>query len=293
MEESYHVPALLKETIKGLNIRLGKKYIDCTLGGGGHTGEILKLGGRVLGIDCDPEALENAKTNLSNLSHWTNLVLARGNFKNLKEIAKENGFTEVSGVLFDLGVSTHQLLTENRGFSFNTDAKLDMRMDPNLTVTAKDLINGLNEGELYELFIKLGEEHNAWAISRAIVRARTVKPIETGQELAAVVGKTRLRNRSERINPATRVFQALRMAVNDELNNLREALPQAASLLEKNGRLVVLSFHSLEDRIVKNFMREEKDFLKNLTKKPIVPSEIEIEKNSRARSAKLRIAEKR
>ena len=287
--ESYHTPALLKEAIGGLNVKAEEKYIDCTLGGMGHSLEILKRGGEVLAFDVDPEAIENAKKNLSNLSKGTNLKLARGNFKDLEKIAKENGFEKVSGILFDLGVSTHQLLKEERGFSFNTDAVLDMRMDPNLTVTAKDLINGLQKEELYELFTKLGEEHNAWGISRAIVRARTVKPIETGRELAEIIGGAR-----GKVHPATNVFQALRIAVNDELNNLREALPQTLELLEKDGRLTILSFHSLEDRIVKNFFKEneEKGIFKIITKKPITPSEKEILLNPRARSAKLRIAEK-
>lgn len=295
MREDYHIPVLLKETINGLAIKKGEKYIDATVGGGGHTREILKRGGIVLGIDTDPEALEyieeNFKFQISNFK----LKLAHGNFAHLEEIALKNGFAQVAGILFDLGVSSHQLETEDRGFSFNTNAALDMRMDPNLQVTAADLVNGLNEGELYELFNKYGEEHHSRAIAHAIIRARAIRQIRTCNELAEIVVKARGgRGRFDRTHPATRVFQALRIAVNDELNNLKEALPQAVGLLEKGGRLVVLSFHSLEDRIVKFFFKEKakKEILRILTKKPIRPNEEEIRANPRSRSAKLRIAEK-
>ncbi|MBI5465525.1 16S rRNA (cytosine(1402)-N(4))-methyltransferase RsmH [Candidatus Gottesmanbacteria bacterium] len=296
MTEDYHIPVLLKETINGLVIKEGKKYIDATVGGGGHTEEILKRGGKVLGIDCDPEAIEHVKESIkykvSSIKY--DLTLVRGNFVHLKEISKKVEFEKAAGILFDLGVSSHQLETENRGFSFNTDAPLDMRMDPILSVTAADLVNGLNEGELYELFVKYSEEYHSRAIARAIVRARALKPITTCNELAEIVVKARRRRRFDRAHPATRIFQALRIAVNDELNNLRQALPQAVELLEKGGRLVILSFHSLEDRIVKNFFKDkaEKGILQILTKKPIRPDERETKANPRSRSAKLRIAEK-
>lgn len=293
----FHVPVLLKGAIEGLNVRQGGKYIDATIGGGGHSLEILKRGGKVLGIDVDPEAIryveESIKYQVAGIK--SNLTLVRGNFVHLKEISKDHGFTKVAGILFDLGVSSHQLETDYRGFSFNTEAALDMRMDPNLQVTAADLINGLNEGELYELFSKLGEEYHSRAIARAIVRARAIKPIKTCNELAGIVVKARGgRGRFDRTHPATRVFQALRIAVNDELNNLRKALPQALELLEKEGRLVILSFHSLEDRIVKNFFKEQQTegVLGILTKKPIRPRQEEIRINPRSRSTKMRIAEK-
>lgn len=289
----FHTSVLLKEAIDGLEIEPGEKYIDCTLGGGGHAEEILKRGGIVLGIDCDEEAIDYVGKNLTNLPNGTNLKLAKGNFKDLEEIAVKNGFEKVSGILFDLGVSTHQLLTTERGFSFQSDSLLDMRMDQELAVKAADLVNGLNEGELYELFIKLGEEHHAWAIARALVCERALKSIKTGRELAQIVGGVRgLRNLRGKLHPATKVFQALRIAVNDELNNLKEALPQAWELLEKKGRLVVISFHSLEDRIVKNFFKEQeqKGKLEILTKKPIAPSSEEIMGNQKSRSAKMRVA---
>lgn len=286
----YHVPALLQETIEALNVKPEKKYLDATLGGGGHTEEILKKGGRVLGIDCDPEAIENEKLQ----GKIQNLTLIRANFKDLKEIAEKNSFNKVAGILFDLGVSSHQLETDDRGFSFNTDARLDMRMDPSLQVSAYDLVNGLNEGELDELFKKYAEEYRSRAIARALVRTRAVKPIRTCNQLAEIIVRARGKSgKFERTHPATRIFQALRMAVNDELNNLRQALPRAVELLEDQGRLVILSFHSLEDRLVKNFFKEEekRGHLIILTKKPIRPGKVEIATNPRARSAKLRAAE--
>lgn len=284
--DTYHVPALLNETIEGLNIKPGGKYIDATLGGAGHTKEILRLGGIVLGIDSDIDAIENAKQ-----LNFKNLILVQGNFAHLKQIAQENNFLEVDGVLFDLGVSTHQLETENRGFSFNTNAPLDMRMDQSLAVSAKDLINGLNEGELSDLIYKLGEERFAKRIAREIVNARKVHPVTTCDELAKIILKSRPRSSQDRTHPATRTFQALRIAVNDELNSLRDSLPQAVDLLKGDGRIAVLSFHSLEDRIVKNFFKNS-NILKIITDKPITPSKEETLINPRARSAKLRLAEK-
>lgn len=295
--EEYHVPVLLREVIRGLNVRRGKKYIDATLGDGGHSFEILRLGEDVLGIDRDPEAIEYVERNWKlEVGSWKGrLTLVQGNFVHLKEIAIENGFNKVAGILFDLGVSTQQLLTDERGFSFNSDAELDMRMDPSLAVTAADLINGLHEKELYELFNKYGEEFHAWAVARAVVQQRRLKPIRTCRELAEIVGNVRgLRKVRGKLNPATRIFQALRICVNDELNNLKAALPQAIDLLERNGRLVMISFHSLEDRIVKNFFKEREaaGVLKILTEKVIRPGEKEMMINPGSRSAKMRIAEK-
>lgn len=293
---NYHTPVLLSEVTKGLNLRKGKKYIDATLGGGGHALEILRNKGLVLGIDCDPEALEEVKEKVKSLDgeSLNNLILVKENFAHLKKTAERHHFNKVAGILFDLGLSSHQLESPKRGFSFNSEAVLDIRMDPQLSVTAKDLINGLTEGELYELFKKYAEEYDSWRIARALVRARTLKPITTCDELADIVVKAKERDKFERIHPATRVFQALRMVVNDELNNLKGALPQAVDLLENGGRLVVLSFHSLEDRIVKNFFKEQEEqgVLKILTKKPIEPTDEEKKRNHRSRSAKLRIAEK-
>ncbi len=283
---NYHKSVLLTEAIDGLNVKAHEKYIDATLGGGGHTGEILKLGGIVLGLDVDKDALayvnKNFKFQISNFK----LTLARGNFRDIDKIAYLNNFDRVAGIIFDLGVSSHQIDSPARGFSFQNEGPLDMRMDRSLGVRALDLIKILTKGELYEIFTKFGEEARAWAISNAIVRARSVKPIETTRDLAKIVFAT--------AGDSKRVFQALRIAVNDELNSITEALPKALELLEDQGRLCVISFHSLEDRIVKRkFLEfESKKMGKIITEKPIIPTKKEIGGNKRARSAKLRIFEK-
>ena len=234
----FHKSVLLKETIAGLRVEKNEKYIDATLGGGGHSFEILRLGGKVLGIDVDKDAIAYVKSKKPE-----NLTLARGNFRDIDKIALLNNFGKVAGIIFDLGVSSHQIDSVTRGFSFQNEGPLDMRMDRELGVRALDLIKILTKGELSEIFTKFGEETRAWAISNAIVRARSIKPIETTTDLAKIVlaigGKSK------------KVFQALRIAVNDELNSILEALPKALGLLKENGRLCVISFHSLEDRIVK------------------------------------------
>ncbi len=261
--DTYHIPVLLNEAITALEIKPGEKYIDCTFGGGGHFRAIEKAGGIVLGIDQDLEAR----------------APVHGNFAHLKDLAIEAGFVSVSGILYDLGVSSHQLETDYRGFSFNREAKLDMRMDPETqTVTAADLINAGGERELANLFWKFGDETASRSIARAIVKSR---PILTTNKLAEVI--LSVRGKSGRTHPATRVFQALRIAVNNELENLQESLPQAMDLLRPGGKLAVISFHSLEDRIVKNFMK---------TSSLIRPTKEEIESNPRARSGKLRVMTK-
>lgn len=306
--DEFHRPVLLKETLELLNIKPGEKYIDATVGGGGHSFEILRLGGLVLGLDCDPEAIKAAGRYLSSAcpvpylcayAHDTgpntSWQLAQGNFAHLNKVAQDRDFNQVAGILFDLGVSSSQLETPQRGFSFRSQSQLDMRMDPSLKVTAADLVNGLNKGELDELFNKLGEEHYSRHIAEAICRARRIAPIKTCKQLAQIIAGAKPRSgQTERIDPSTRCFQALRIAVNDELNNLRVGLPQALDLLKREGRLVVISFHSGEDRIVKNFFRkmEERGKVKIIAKKPIVVSETEKAINPRSRSAKLRVAEK-
>lgn len=296
ISDTYHIPALLNETVKALNIKPKHRYIDATLGGGGHSVEIVKEGGILLAIDQDPEAISYASERLKKAC--PDLLppkFVQANFAQIDEVAKEAGFEKVAGILFDLGVSSHQLETPNRGFSFNQEGPLDMRMNPDLSVTAKDLVNGLNEGEQAELFWKLGEEKFSRRYAKAICQARQVKPIETGDELAQIIlREVPVRGKFDRTHPATRVFQALRIAVNDELNSLRTALPKAVELLDREGRIVVLSFHSLEDGIVKRFFaeQEEKGILKIISKKPITPTKEEVELNPRARSAKLRVAEK-
>ena len=285
----FHTPVLLKEVIDNLKIKRGGQYIDATVGGGGQAAAILKLGGKILGIDYDPEAIKAARKCLASACPDTCWRLARGNFKDLELIAKDNGFEKVDGVLFDLGVSSHQLETARRGFSFNLEGPLDMRMDPTLAVTAADLVNGLTKNELEELFKKFSDEPRAATIAEAIVRARRVEPIKTCGQLVNIVGAGR-----GRLHPATRVFQTLRMAVNDELNNLSQALPQAVGLLKPGGRLVVISFHSGEDRIVKNFLKEQKikGNLIMISKKPFMATAAEMAANPKSRSAKLRVGEK-
>ncbi|PIS13995.1 16S rRNA (cytosine(1402)-N(4))-methyltransferase [Candidatus Shapirobacteria bacterium CG09_land_8_20_14_0_10_47_13] len=285
----FHTPVLLQEVVDNLKIKRGGQYIDATVGGGGHAAAILKLGGKLLGIDCDPEAIKAARKSLASACPTTFWRLARGNFKNLEQIAVANGFSQVDGILLDLGVSSHQLETAERGFSFNLNGPLDMRMDPELAVTAADLVNGLNKGELTALFKKFSDEPRAGLIAEAIVKARRQAPIKTGAQLASVVG-VRQGNR----HPATRVFQALRMAVNDELNNLNQVLPQAVSLLRPGGRLAVISFHSGEDRLVKNFLKDQKiaGNLMMINKKPLMATPAETAANPRSRSAKLRVGEK-
>ena len=274
-EDGFHKPVLLKEAIEGLNVRKGKRYIDATVGMGGHAEEVIKKGGVVLGIDCDPEAIAFLDSQIKTKK----LILVQGNFKNLKRIAQEHGFDKVAGILFDLGLSSWQIEGSGRGFSYLKDEPLDMRMDPGLEVTAAEIVNGSTKEELYEIFTRFGEEVNSWAIANAIVRAR---PIKTTRELAEVIG--------DDISQLARVFQALRIVVNDEINNLKKALSQTIELLEEGGRLVIISFHSLEDRVVKFGFRDNR--LKIITKKPIRPSKEEIRLNPRARSAKLRIAER-
>ena len=286
----FHEGVLLKETIAGLKVEKNKKYIDATLGGGGHTGEILKHGGIVLGLDVDEDALayvdKNFKFQISNFK----VTLARGNFRDIDRIALLNNFAPpaggVAGIIFYLGVSGYQIDNPARGFSFQYEGPLDMRMDQDLGVRALDLIKILTKGELYEIFTRFGEENHAWEIANAIVRARSVKAIATTRDLAKIIFPI--------AGQSKRVFQALRIAVNDELDAITQALPKALKLLEKNGRLCVISFHSLEDRIIKRkFLEfEEKNLGKIITEKPIVTTNEEIEKNKRARSAKLRIFEK-
>jgi len=291
---NFHKSVLLKEIIQGLRVEKGKKYIDATLGGGGHSFEILRLGGIVLGIDVDRDAIEHIESEIKNknskLKNPENLTVARGNFRDIDKIAHLNNFGPpaggVAGIIFDLGVSSHQIDSVTRGFSFQNEGPLDMRMDQKLGVRALDLIKILTKGELCEIFTKFGEESRAWEISNAIVRARRIKPIETTTDLAKIVFTKARQNK--------KVFQALRIVVNDELNSIIEAVPKALKLLEGNGRLCVISFHSLEDRIVKRkFIEfEEKGLGRIITEKPIVPGVEELRANKRSKSAKLRIFKK-
>lgn len=258
-----HIPVLLKEAVDGLNVQTGRKYIDATFGAGGHTAEIEKRGGKVLGIDFDKS---------------TNAPV-RGNFRDIAKIAQEHGFDKVDGILFDLGVSSLQLDTPERGFSYRFKGPLDLRFDQTKGKRASDIVNTYSEGELYEIFSRFGEEERAGALARTIVRARQVEPIQTTERLVEVVDGSS--------SVLSRIFQALRIEVNDELGALKAGLTGAKALLRDNGRLVVISFHSLEDRIAKRVLREPG--WKAINKKPIIATRDEIRKNPRARSAKLRI----
>jgi 16S rRNA (cytosine1402-N4)-methyltransferase len=289
----YHKTVLLKEAIDYLNIDKGKIYVDATLGGGGHAAEIIKRGGIVLGIDGDEEALEFVKENFQFPISNFQLRLAKGNFKDVDKIVRENKIKKISGAIFDLGVSSHQLESAERGFSFMKEGPLDMRMDRDLSVKAEGLINILTEKELVELFEKYGEEGFARLIAKGIVKERKISPIKTTAELVEIVKRVVPKFKTD-INPATKVFQALRIAINDELNSLRESLPKVYELLNNGGRISVITFHSLEDRIIKHQFKDWEDLGlgKVITKKPVTPSEEELRDNRRARSSKLRVFEK-
>lgn len=285
----YHTSVLKKEAIDYLRIIPGQKYIDATTGGGGHTQEILKLGGVVLAIDRDSQSIEYLQKKFGKV---TNLILERGNFSKLSQIAHKNDFNSVSGIIIDLGVSGKQLDDPKRGFSFREEGGLDMRMDSSLTISAYDLVNNFDKRRLNEIFQTYGQEKFCLAIADAICSARQIKPIKTTLDLAQIVEEVyRRKQQRTKLHPATKIFQALRIVVNSELLNLKEVLPQTLPLLKENGRLVIISFHSLEDGIVKRFFKQNSE-LKILTKLPVGPSEEEQMANSRSRSAKMRVAEK-
>ena len=301
-----HIPVLAEETIKALAVRPGGHYIDCTLGGGGHAAAISDRsspGGKLLGIDADPEAIKIARTRLE--AYSDSILLINENFANLQAICIKYDFFPVHGILFDLGLSSLQLDSNVRGFSFQLDGPLDMRLSPSQEVTAADIINASSEAELAHLIRTYGEEAHSRQIARHIVKER---PITTTRQLAQTIERA-TRGRRGRIHPATRTFQALRIAVNRELEHLESALKQAVDLLGCEGRLVVISYHSLEDRIVKQFMRQESRdcicppgtptcicghirSLRLVNKRVITPSPIEVQLNPRSRSAKLRAAER-
>lgn len=287
--DTFHKPVLKDEVAEALNVKKGKLYIDATIGGGGHTEEILKRGGIVLGIDLDPEAIKYVEKNLESRIQNSELKLVRGNFQDIAKIAWENGFEKVDGALFDLGLSSYQIEQSGRGFSFLRDEPLDMRISSESHLTAREIINKWTEAQLYDLFSRMGEDPNSHALAESIVRARRLKPIKTTGELVQIINNT-VRGREKR-HPATRMFQALRIGVNQELENLKKGLSGAFNLLAGGGRLAVISFHSLEDRIVKRYFTELKNrgLAKLITKKPIIASLQEIRENKRARSAKLRV----
>jgi 16S rRNA (cytosine1402-N4)-methyltransferase len=306
MNDSPHQPVLYKEIIHALQPHTSGRYVDGTLGAGGHARGILEASapdGRLLGLDLDPQALSIARKILAPYEH--RIHLAQASYTSLPAQLKRLGWDEVDGIVLDLGASSMQFDTANRGFSFLQDAPLDMRFGPHVPQTAADIVNSYSERELADLIYEYGEERDSRKIARAIVKAR---PLHTTRELVAAIEAVSPR-RGDRLHPATRTFQALRIAVNEELTSIQEVLPQAVTALRTGGTLAVISFHSLEDRIVKDFFRGqsqdlvnppyeriyEKDrraTLKEVNRKPITASEEETKNNPRARSAKLRIAEK-
>jgi 16S rRNA (cytosine1402-N4)-methyltransferase len=299
------------ESLDVLAPRPGGRYLDGTLGGAGHTALLLERtapDGRVLALDADSAALERARVWLTAEIASDRLLLRHGNFASLERLATEADFAPVDGVLLDLGLSSDQLADRERGFSFATDAPLDMRFDPTQGQSAAELVNTADETVLANLLYRYGEERRSRAIARRVVEWRQRSPIERTVDLARLVESV-LRGRPGGIHPATRTFQALRIAVNDELGNLERVLPAAMELLQPGGRLAIISFHSLEDRIVKRFFQAEErgcicppelpicvcgraPRLRILTRHPVVASEAEVAINPRARSAKLRAAER-
>ena len=301
-----HDPVMLQEVLAALDVRPGGRYVDCTVDGGGHAEAILKAsepGGSLLGIDADPLAIEMSRERLARFG--SGVAIVEGNFRDMDTLCRERGFAPVNGILFDLGLSSHQLASA-RGFSFRVEAPLDMRFGPGEEPTASYWVNEVPEEELADLIWRFGEERQSRRIARAIVAGR---PLRTTTELAKAVEQAVGRRPGSQIHPATKTFQALRIAVNQELASLAEALPWAHGLLGFGSRLVVISYHSLEDRIVKQFIaRESRDCvcppsqpvctcdhkatLKPVTRGTLTPSREEIAANPRSRSAKLRAAER-
>ena len=311
MEPFKHIPVLLNETIYGLNIKEDGIYVDCTLGGGGHASEILKLlgdNGHLYCFDQDEYAIERGKASLDEVGN-PNYTIIKANFANIQEELKARGVTKVDGILYDLGVSSFQFDMGDRGFSYNKDAKLDMRMDKSQYLTAYEIVNYYSYDDLKKIFYEYGEEKYSANIAKKICHMRDKKLIETTLELSdIIISALPARERRKAGHPAKQVFQALRIAVNDELNVLEKSLNSALKLLSKGGRCVVISFHSLEDRMTKQIFKEAVDVkvpkglpikdseiirrYKLITNKPITASDSELLANNRAHSAKLRIIEK-
>jgi 16S rRNA (cytosine1402-N4)-methyltransferase len=307
-----HAPVLATEAIDALAPRSGGRYLDATFGGGGHTRLLLDAGapdGRVLALDADPEAVARGEALATEPAYRGRLQVAHANFEDLGAVAVETGFAPLDGVLMDLGLSSFQLDTAERGFAFRYDGPLDMRFDPERGLPASALVNELPEGELADLIYRYGEEPKSRRIARAIVRERARAPIETTTRLAEIVSAAVGGRRGAETHPATRTFQALRIATNRELEVLDTALDAAVGALAPGGRLAVIAFHSLEDRLVKSFIQRESATcicppeqpvctcdhhprLRKITRKPVRPSAAEIARNPRSRSAILRVAER-
>ncbi|MEA3486219.1 MAG: 16S rRNA (cytosine(1402)-N(4))-methyltransferase RsmH [Thermodesulfobacteriota bacterium] len=306
---SFHEPVMLRETVDSLNCRPGGIYFDGTLGGGGHAYEILirtAPDGILVGVDRDSDALSEARRRLKIFK--SRALIVKGNFADIRNILLELGIERVNGILLDLGVSSHQFDTADRGFVFSLDAPLDMRMDQGNGLTAFDIVNGFPEEKLKKIIKDYGEEMMPGRIVRAISERRKLSPIRTTGELAAIIaGALPGRLKKKRIHPATKTFQALRIAVNNELTNLHDAIEDGIDMLEKGGMFSVISFHSLEDRMVKSLFRswekgcicppdfpvcccDRKSKLKMPVRRAVMPEDAEIASNPRARSARLRTA---
>lgn len=306
--EFNHYPVLLNEILEGLNLTQGKVYIDATLGGGGYSYEIAKAiqpSGTLIATDVDDDALLAAK---EKLKEFDNVKIFKNNYSKIPQILNELGMEKITGgIVFDLGASYHQLTSDSRGFSFSKDSELDMRYDLTLKKTAKDVVNEYKEEDLVKIFSEYGEERFSKTIAREIVKQRKQKLFETTKELADFICRA-VPFKAGHIHPATKVFQAIRIEVNNELKNLQQTLEQIIPLLEKDARIVVVSFHSLEDRIVKKAFRQyssscnckpndpictcEPKKLELVNKKPILATQLELAQNPPSRSAKLRVAQR-
>ena len=304
-DDEYHRPVLLEEVTHYLQPAAGKLYLDGTLGGGGHTEQLLAVGAKVIGLDQDPAALSFARARLD--QYRDNFGAIQGNFRNFGEILETIGIKGLDGILLDLGVSSRQLEDPDRGFAFSKDGPLDMRMDPEADLSATDLVNTYEEEELANIIYQYGEEKRSRRIAKAICMARRQARIETTKQLADIVES--VKPRRGKVHPATQTFQAIRIAVNDELRSLESALAEVPRWLRPGGRLVIISFHSLQDRIVKTFLRRcSREFIdrpewpeprrnpdhnfKLVIQKGLSPSPEEVKSNPRARSARLRVAER-
>ncbi len=304
-----HYSVLLSESIDGLNIKKDGIYVDCTLGYGGHSSEILKrlTNGHLYAFDQDMEAIEYSRQRLSEIGD--NFTIIYSNFVYLKEKLNELGIEKVDGILFDLGLSSPQIDDASRGFTFMNDARLDMRMDQNSELTAETIVNQYSLDELTNIFYLYGEEKLSKVIAKKICEVRSSKRIETTRELVSVIESAVGAKYFNKFHPERQIFQAIRIEVNGELTVLKKVLPEAIDLLEINGRMSVITFHSLEDRIVKQIFKKESEIdelvkglpsipeeykpkIQLVNKKPILPSERELQENSRSRSAKLRVIER-
>jgi len=288
-----HIPVLLNEILKYLNPQPNQNFVDATVGDGGHAKAILEKtapSGKLIAIDRDPDSLVRAESNLKEFEN--RVIFINDSFGNISKIIEESGFNRIEGILFDFGMSTSQLENSGRGFSFQKDEILDMRYDAKIPITAEDILNDYGETELFEIFKKLGEEPKARIVARKIVESRKQKRIKTTGELVRIIEK--VIKRRGKIHPATKIFQALRIEVNQELTEIERALADIPKVLPSGGRAAFISFHSLEDRLIKIWAKDlsKRNIIKILNKKPLTASAEELKANPKSRSAKLRVIEK-